>query len=324
MARYRKIDTRMWGDSKFRELSSPSPSAKYLWIFLLTGPHTSNVPGLFRAGEMALAEELGWSVEGFRRSFGELFAKGLAKADWKARVVWIPNAIKYNPPDNPNVVRSWRTAWDEIPECALKVEAYERLKTFTQGLGEGFRKGFVEGLREGFGESGTGTRTGTEEKPSSELKGSSDQEKDSGDSQSEGNPTPKSTPPGLEESSRGNPTPKATTTPCHEARKLAALLQGEIRRNKPDYRITPGAQRKWAITADRMLRLDARSYDRIAELICWCQADEFWQSNILSMEKLREKFDALEMKARNGRGNGKPSITEVVERECAIVRARAH
>ena len=149
MARYRKIDTRMWGDGRFRDLSSPDPSGKYLWVFLLTGPQTSNIPGLFRAGEMALAEELEWGPEGFRKAFTELLAKGLVKADWKARVVWIPNAIKYNAPDNPNVVKSWRTAWDEIPECALKAEAYERLKAFTEGLGEGFGKAFVEGCAKG-------------------------------------------------------------------------------------------------------------------------------------------------------------------------------
>jgi hypothetical protein len=149
MARYRKIDTRMWGDSRFRDLSSPDPTGKYLWVFLLTGPQTSNIPGLFRAGEMALAEELEWSPEGFRKAFAELFAKGLVKADWKARVVWIPNAIKYNAPDNPNVVKSWRTAWDEIPECALKAEAYDRLKAFTERLGEGFGKAFAEGCAKG-------------------------------------------------------------------------------------------------------------------------------------------------------------------------------
>jgi hypothetical protein len=144
LARYRKIDTRMWGDSKFRELSSPKPSGKYLWMFLLTGPQTSNVPGLFHAGEMALAEELEWSVEDFREAFGEVFRKGLAEADWKARVVWVSNAVKYNQPESPNVVKSWRYAWDEIPECALKTEAHERLKAFTKGLGEGFAKAFAE------------------------------------------------------------------------------------------------------------------------------------------------------------------------------------
>jgi hypothetical protein len=149
MARYRKIDTRMWADGKFRELSSPGPSAKYLWVFLLTGPHTTNLPGLFRTGEMSLAEELGWSLEGFRKGFAELLAKGLVRADWKARVVWIPNAIKYNPPDNPNVVKSWRDSWDEVPECPLKDEAYEALKGFTEGLSEGFGKAFREGCAKG-------------------------------------------------------------------------------------------------------------------------------------------------------------------------------
>jgi hypothetical protein len=97
-------------------------------MFLLTGPQTSNIPGLFRAGEMALAEELGWSVEAFREAFGEVFRKGLAEADWKARVVWVPNAVKYNRPESPNVVKSWRYAWDEIPECSLKAQAHERLR----------------------------------------------------------------------------------------------------------------------------------------------------------------------------------------------------
>jgi hypothetical protein len=150
MARYRKIDTRMWGDVKFRALSSPPPpSSKYLWIFLLTGLHTTNLPGLFRAGEMALAEELGWQLEGFREGFRELFDQGLVKADWEARVVWIPNAIKYNPPDNPNVVKSWRVAWDEVPECSLKAEAYQGFKAFTEALGEGFAKAFQEGCGKG-------------------------------------------------------------------------------------------------------------------------------------------------------------------------------
>jgi hypothetical protein len=134
----------MWGDSKFCELSSPDPCAKYLWIFLLTGPHTRNIPGLFCVGEMALAEELGWTLRRFRAVFAELVTKGLALADWQSRVVWIPNAVRYNSPENPNVVKSWRHAWDEIPECALKAKANEKLKLFTNGLGEVFGEAFAE------------------------------------------------------------------------------------------------------------------------------------------------------------------------------------
>jgi len=54
---------------------------------------------------MALAEELGWSLKEFREGFAELSREGLVKADWNARVVFISNATKYNPPENPNVVK---------------------------------------------------------------------------------------------------------------------------------------------------------------------------------------------------------------------------
>jgi DNA-binding Lrp family transcriptional regulator len=123
--------------------------------------------------------------------------------------------------------------------------------------------------------------------------------------QSNGKPTPEPTPPVCEESL--NPTPRAIPTPCHEAGKLAALLAGEIRRNAPNFRITPGQLRKWSIVADLMLRRDGRTYEQIAGAIQWAQADSFWQSNILSMGKLREKYDALELKAKSqlrGNGNG--------------------
>ena len=104
MARYRKIDVRVWDDAKFRSLSPIQPCGQGLWFFLLTNRNTTSVPGCYYAGEAALAEMLGWSLEGFRKAFRELQKNGLAKADWSARVVWIPNVAKYNPPENPNVV----------------------------------------------------------------------------------------------------------------------------------------------------------------------------------------------------------------------------
>lgn len=122
---------------------------------------------------------------------------------------------------------------------------------------------------------------------SSELETSSDQESTSDDSGAS------------EPSSRAKPTPKARATPkpSHEAEKLAQLLKAEILRNKPDCRITQKQLREWPKTADLMLRLDHRSYDRAAELIRWAQGDEFWRTNILSMGALREQFDRLALKA---------------------------
>jgi hypothetical protein len=104
-----------------------------------------------------MSESLGWTPKAFREAFHEVFREGLAKADWDAPLIWVVNAIKYNPPASPNVVRSWSSAWDEIPECELKSEIYQHLRAFMEGLGEAFLKAFREALKEPFGESGTGT-----------------------------------------------------------------------------------------------------------------------------------------------------------------------
>ena len=104
MARHRKIDVRMWGDEKFQRLSPMPPSGQGLWIFLLTNGSTTSVPGLFHAGRLQLAEQLGWLPEAFDEAFAEVAREGMVRADWKARVVWVPKAISYNVPESPNVI----------------------------------------------------------------------------------------------------------------------------------------------------------------------------------------------------------------------------
>lgn len=132
MARYRKIEVQMWGDKKFRSLSGLPPCGQGLWLYLLTNVNTSPIPGLFRAGRAAMAEELGWSIEAFDKAFQEVFRQGMVKADFDARVVWIPNAIKHNRPESPNVVISWSKEIDLIPECGLKDEAVITLYEYIQ------------------------------------------------------------------------------------------------------------------------------------------------------------------------------------------------
>lgn len=143
MGRYRKIEVRTWSDEKFRALSPMPPSGQGLWFFLLTGPHTGPIPGLFRAGRAAMAEELGWSAEAFDEAFREVSDQGMAKADFVARLVWLPNAIKHNKPESPNVVKSWAPEFDLLPECPLKLEALEAIKAFVCALGPGFSGAFA-------------------------------------------------------------------------------------------------------------------------------------------------------------------------------------
>jgi hypothetical protein len=147
VARHRKIDLRMHGDEKYRRLSPCPPCGQALWWHLLAGRHTGIIPGLSVIGETAFAEQLRWSLKAFRDAFREVIGEGMAKADWDAHVVWVPNAIKYNPPASANVVKSWGPAWDETPECPLKVEAYETIKAFLEGFGKGFPEAFAKVCR---------------------------------------------------------------------------------------------------------------------------------------------------------------------------------
>lgn len=144
--RYRMLDVRIWCDEKFRTLTPLKPSGQALFIYLLTNPNTTSIPGLYRAGAAAMAEELGWSSAGFNRALKEIVQQGLVKVDLKARVIFIANAIKYNKPQSPNVVKSWALHWDEIPECVLKNEAYDFLEGFIKSLGKAFVQAFAESL----------------------------------------------------------------------------------------------------------------------------------------------------------------------------------
>jgi hypothetical protein len=143
MSRYRRVEVRTYGDEKFRTLSPIPACGQGLWFYLITGPHTTAIPGLFRAGRAAMAEELGWPQEGFNCAFQEILDQGMAKADFENRVVWLPNAIKHNKPASPNVVTSWAAELDLIPECELKSEAIRAIEEFLNLLGPSYALAFA-------------------------------------------------------------------------------------------------------------------------------------------------------------------------------------
>lgn len=125
-SRFRIIEVKMWGDEDFSSLSKPAPSAQFLWLYLMTCPESGPIPGLFRAGQAQLAETLGWTVPEFQKCWAEIEAQGMAKADWNARVVWLPNGSRNgsrNGFQNPNQVGSCGGYWDELPTCELVEEA---------------------------------------------------------------------------------------------------------------------------------------------------------------------------------------------------------
>lgn len=140
----RRVEIRMWDDEKFRRLSPLQPCGQGLWIYLLIGPHTGPVPGLFRAGRAAMAEELGWSLECFDKAFQEISSRGMAEADFDARLIWLPNAIKYNRPKNPHMVRAWRRQLESLSDCNLKFRAINVLRETLRTIDPSYLAAFVE------------------------------------------------------------------------------------------------------------------------------------------------------------------------------------
>jgi hypothetical protein len=151
---YRHVERGMWTSADFLALSAaPKPNARDLWHYLLSGPPTDVIPGLFVFSIAEAAEYFRWPVKGTRECFDEILGRGMARYDEQTRLVWLPKAMKdRNLPASPNVVRSWRRAWGELPDCSLKREAQASIQASLEGIGKAFGEGFLKAFREVFGE----------------------------------------------------------------------------------------------------------------------------------------------------------------------------
>ena len=140
MAKYRKIDPRIWNDKKFMAFTD---QGKLAFLFGLTHPHMTSI-GAMRATIEGLAREIGWEEAAFREAFGQPLAKAMVKADERVGLIWYPNFLKYNKPESPNVIIGWGSALDYLPECDLLSEALQHVKAFVEGLPIAFREAFAK------------------------------------------------------------------------------------------------------------------------------------------------------------------------------------
>lgn len=146
MAKYRKVDQRIWNDAKFRDLSD---SAKLVFFLLLTHPNMTALGGM-RSSISGLADEMGWPPEAFREAFREVLSKGMVEVDEKASLIALPRFLRYNRPESPNVVTAWAKCLDMLPESPLRnrivMRAEASLAGFSRGYQDAFRKAFGKAL----------------------------------------------------------------------------------------------------------------------------------------------------------------------------------
>uniref|UniRef100_A0A6H1Z798 Uncharacterized protein n=2 Tax=viral metagenome TaxID=1070528 RepID=A0A6H1Z798_9ZZZZ len=87
----------------------------------------------------------------------------------------------------------------------------------------------------------------------------------------------------------------------------ASLLKNLILENIPSHKITDKQLESWANETRLMREQDNHTIEEINDLIQWSQKHYFWKANILSMGKLREKWNTLWMQRKKGNNYQQPN-----------------
>ena len=154
MSVYRKVDPRVHADRKYRGLSD---SGKLLFLTLLTHSGMTAL-GALQTTAAGLAEEMGWDVAQLKKAMSELTRAGLVQHDNPGRLVWLPNFLRYNQPENPNVVIGWGKAFEKLPDSRLLNAIAASAEAATLGRKETFFLALSKGLLQASGK-GPGNRS---------------------------------------------------------------------------------------------------------------------------------------------------------------------
>lgn len=149
MTEYRRVYTRIWNDKKFLALTD---DAQLIFFFLMTHP-TQTALGAFRGTRAGLAEEKRWPLDRFMAAFDALRGAGMVEFDDAAHLVWVVNALKYDRPESPNVIRFWSRQFHALPESQIRARIHDKIEALFKGIWRDLGKGFREAFREAFAEA---------------------------------------------------------------------------------------------------------------------------------------------------------------------------
>ncbi len=133
-------------DKRFCALSD---DAQLVFITsLFAHQHMTSMGAMRGSVEGLAAEKRRWVRGRFERAFREIEKARMLYYDPSVCCIVLPNFLKHNEPESPNVVKNWPRAYELIPECKLKVDLLVAARAFLVGLQ---RRGFVEAFDEAFG-----------------------------------------------------------------------------------------------------------------------------------------------------------------------------
>lgn len=82
----------------------------------------------------------------------------------------------------------------------------------------------------------------------------------------------------------------------------------------------PKITKGWLDAARLMIDKDHHDPGHLIAVIDWCQSDEFWRGNVLSMPKLREKYDQLRLAAQRARPARASPAGGLIERNGMLLK----
>ena len=115
MAKYRKIDPRIWNDAKFMRIG---PMGQMLFLYILTHPNMTML-GMLRSTKEAIAFERGWDLLAFEQVFDLALSLGLIEYD-PVGLIACPNEAKFEANLEPNDLFNG--------EANAEARAYQRTK----------------------------------------------------------------------------------------------------------------------------------------------------------------------------------------------------
>ena len=318
-SRYSKVFVKIWHSKDFRTLSE---EGKMIFLYLLTSPHR-NMGGFYYLPLPYLCFDVGLDEERVSKAFEELTDKDMALYDYNTQVVLIKKWFCYNPIENENQAKGLNKQLAEVPKSRLFepfIDCVKKHCKYTETILKGFDIPFrnpSETLSKPYSKPGTGTGTGTGTGAGAE--------------DNSPNPPGPDAPQEPQVSLDDNKNePKYTEdSPPYRA---AVYLRNRILENNPRARVPnddPGDPllQKWAKEMDRLGRIGppggtrGYSWQEIRDLIDFSQEDDFWQANILSAGKLREKCVQLEnqMRRSTSKTRGHPTMSKNVANALRLV-----
>lgn len=119
----RSLNTKIWSDEWFEQLSQQE---KLVWIYLLTNPYT-NMLGIYKITIKRIAFDTGITIETVSKCL-----KGfemVKKCIYNNGYIILPNWMK-NQRMNPNMVKSARSIYEQLPEVVINELDSNGLKGF--------------------------------------------------------------------------------------------------------------------------------------------------------------------------------------------------